>query len=575
MNNQTKVCQNCKQSFTIDAEDFDFYEKIKVPPPTWCPECRQKRRYAWRNERVLYRRNCDLCGKSAVTIYSPNKPFKVYCPPCWWSDKWTALDYGQEFDFSRPFFKQVKKLQLKVPRIALLTKNSVNSEYTNHSNNNKNCYWSISVFDSENILYGHNLWKKAKDCVDCAFITDGGELLYECIDTERSYGCQFGMLLRDCADCFYCYDCRGCSNCFLSANLRNKQYYFFNKQYSKEEYEKKIAEYNLGSFAVRERLYNEYLEMLQRNALHRYAVIEKSLNSTGNMIFNSKNVQHGFDGEGENLKYVTVFAGIKDSLDMYHCGFNCELIYETHALIHSYDVQFSHLSYDNSHIQYCDSCHNSQNLFGCVGTKQETYAIFNKRYSESEYKTLREKIVNQMRINGEYGEFFPPSLSPFGYNETTGITYMPITKDDAVKNGWKWEEELIGTYGKETIPRDKMPDNILEVGDILKEIFVCRVCKKNFNVVQPELEFYRREKIPLPRECPNCRHARRINLRLPRQLWERECRCAGESSEEGRLKNTGKHFHGTEHCPNKFETPYAPGREEIIYCEQCYNAEIA
>src|SRR3990167_7917455 len=76
---QNKTCQNCKSQFVIEPEDFDFYKKISVPPPTWCPECRQRHRYAWRNERVLYRRNCDLCGKSTVTIYSPNKPYKVYC----------------------------------------------------------------------------------------------------------------------------------------------------------------------------------------------------------------------------------------------------------------------------------------------------------------------------------------------------------------------------------------------------------------------------------------------------------------------------------------------------------------
>ncbi|MBI5220508.1 MAG: hypothetical protein HY978_01565 [Candidatus Liptonbacteria bacterium] len=37
---EAKICQNCKTDFTIDPEDFDFYRKIDVPPPTWCPECR-------------------------------------------------------------------------------------------------------------------------------------------------------------------------------------------------------------------------------------------------------------------------------------------------------------------------------------------------------------------------------------------------------------------------------------------------------------------------------------------------------------------------------------------------------
>lgn len=32
---ETKICQNCKKDFTIDPEDFKFYEKIKVPSPTF------------------------------------------------------------------------------------------------------------------------------------------------------------------------------------------------------------------------------------------------------------------------------------------------------------------------------------------------------------------------------------------------------------------------------------------------------------------------------------------------------------------------------------------------------------
>ena len=28
-------------------------------------------------------------------------------------------------------------------------------------------------------------------------------------------------------------------------------------------------------------------------------------------------------------------------------------------------------------------------------------------------------------------------------------------------------------------------------------------------------------------------------------------------------------------CKNEFETSYAPERPEIIYCESCYNSEVA
>ncbi|MFH0806738.1 MAG: hypothetical protein V1885_03385 [Candidatus Brennerbacteria bacterium] len=574
MNAETRNCANCKNSFTIEPDDFVFYERISVPPPTWCPGCRQQRRYSWRNERVLYRRNCDLCGKSTVTIYSPSKPYKVFCPPCWWSDKWDALEYGREFDFSRPFFEQFQEAQLQVPRIALLTKNSVNSEYTNHSGDNKNCYLSFSTFGGENIMYGTNVWAPSKDSMDLYLVrTEGGaERCYECIDSSKIYSLQFTKLVKDSNDCAYCFDCRGCSHCFLSSNLRNKQYYFENHPLSKEEYQKKMEAMNLGSRKIREKLYEKWLDLIKKRSLHKFAIVEKSTGVTGNMVFNSKNSAAIFDGDKtEDSKYSIICPDVKNSMDVYHVGFSCELNYEAHALVRVYDVFFSHLSYDNSHLQYCDSCHNSENLFGCVGLRSKKYCIFNKQYSEEEYKTLRAKIIEHMKKGGEYGEFFPPKLSPFGYNETQGIIYMPLTKEEAVKRGYKWEDVVTGTFNKETISQNEVPDDIKDVeNSILKEVLKCDECEKNYNIVEPELEFYRREGIPIPRFCPNCRYQKRLSLRPPRRLWHRQCMCDYRAWE-----NSVKHPHHTEgRCSNEFKTSYAPERPEVVYCEQCYNAEV-
>ncbi|MBI2623341.1 MAG: hypothetical protein HYW65_02085 [Candidatus Liptonbacteria bacterium] len=576
---ETRICKECAAQFPIEQDDIGFYEKFDVPAPVRCPECRQRRRYAWRNERVLYRRNCDLCKKSTVTIYSPNKPFKVYCPPCFWSDKWTGFDYGRDFDFSKPFFEQWQKLQLQVPRIALLTKNSVNSEYTNHSSNNRNCYLSFSTFDSENIMHSANVWKQSKDCMDCylASVEGGAELCYECVNSARIFNCQFGVLLKDCTDCFYSYDLRGCSNCVLCWNLRNKQYCILNEQYPKEEYARKVEELRFGSFGAREKLHARFREVLEKQALHKFAVIEKSVNVSGNSIFNSKNAHHIFDADkAEDTRYGIIAPDVKSTMDSYHYGFACELNYECHALIHAYDVKFTHLSYDNSHLEYCDSCHNSENLFGCVGIKQGKYAIFNKRYEESEYAALKNRIIAHMKETGEYGEFFPPQLSPFGYNETQGNIYMPLTKEEALTKGYKWEDLVPGTFGKETLKPENIPDNIKDIPDsIVKEALACVQCKRNYNIVQAELDFYRRSMIPVPRLCPECRYRRRLELRLPRKLWTRKCMCGGAASENGSWKNSVRHSHGNGHCEVFFETPYAPERKEVVYCEACYNAEIA
>lgn len=567
MQPETKNCKSCTKDFVIESEDFAYYEKIQVPLPTWCPDCRQQRRYAWRNERVLYRRPCDLCAKSTVTIYSPNKPFKVYCPPCWWGDGWSGLDYGRDFDFSRPFFEQWQELQLLAPRIALLSKNSINSDYTNHSNNNKNCYLSFATFDSENVLYSANVWVQSRDSLDLylASVEGGAELSYECLDSSRIYSCQYGMFLKDCTNCYYSYDLRGCSDCFLSYNLRNKQYCIRNEQYTKEEYLKKLAEFNLGSATARAELYKQWQTMMKDEAIHKFATIERSVTCSGNSIYNSKNSFHAFDADKlEDSKYAIIVPEVKDSMDVYHVGFRTELIYESDALIHDYNVKFSHLSYDDSALEYCDSCHNSAELFGCVGIKQGKYCILNKQYEPEQYHELVPKIRAQMIAKPYvdeqkraycYGEFFPPALSPFGYNETQGQIYMPLEKDEALRKGYRWEDLTPGTYGKETLSPEQIPDTIREVSDnILKEALRCTDCSRNYNIVAAELELYRRLEAPVARLCPECRYRKRIATRLPRKLWHRSCMKAG--------------------CKNEFETPYAPERNDKVFCEQCYQAEV-
>jgi len=36
-----------------------------------------------------------------------------------------------------------------------------------------------------------------------------------------------------------------------------------------------------------------------------------------------------------------------------------------------------------------------------------------------------------MISSGEWGEFFPIEMSPFGYNETIAQEYFPITQDES------------------------------------------------------------------------------------------------------------------------------------------------
>ena len=133
MNFETKTCQNCKQDFIIEPDDFSFYEKINVPPPTFCPECRLIRRLLFRNERTWYRRVCDATGKNILSMYDPKGVHKVYEQSYWKSDAWDPLEYGLEYDSNKTFFEQFRILFQAIPHPNLIQKNNS----PNNNNNNK------------------------------------------------------------------------------------------------------------------------------------------------------------------------------------------------------------------------------------------------------------------------------------------------------------------------------------------------------------------------------------------------------------------------------------------------------
>jgi hypothetical protein len=99
------------------------------------------------------------------------------------------------------------------------------------------------------------------------------------------------------------------------------------------------------------------------------------------------------------------------------------------------------------------------------------------------------------------------------------------------------------------IPADKLPDNIKDIpDDILNWAIECEITKKPFRIIKPELEFYRKHNLGVPKRHPDQRHLDRIKLRNPRKLFDRKCY----------------------KCEIDMKTTYSPEREEVVYCESCY-----
>ncbi len=575
---ETRNCQNCKKGFEITSDDFSYYQKIKVPPPTFCPECRFIRRIAWRNERVLHRRTCDLCTKNIVSIFRADAVFPVYCRDCWYSDKWDATTYGREYDFSKPFFQQLKELYSVVPHLALWQRNVVNSDYAHLIGECKNVYLSVSVvLGSENVFYSKGV-DKSSNIYDCYNVKES-DGCYEVTDGEKNYNVQHLMLSRNCINSSFLIDCVNCSNCILSSNLRNKEFYVRNKQYSKEEYFKILEELNLGSRKSRQKVLAEFYDLCWQS-IHRFATVIKSPDSTGNNIVNVKSGIQCFDFyNSENCKFGYRAFGLKDCMDTSY-AINSELLYEyTTGALNAYNVKFSYSAMDAiRNADYIDSCTSSTNLFGAMSVRSKENVILNKVYSKEAYAELREKIIkhmNEMPFIGsagivyKYGEFFPFDLSAFGYNESPAQDFAPVTREEALKRGYRWEEPEEKNFSI-TMQGEEIPDNIADVADpIMSEVIGCsharncnHQCQVAFKITPDELQYYKKNSIPLPDKCPNCRHYERFALVLPPKLWPRFCMC----TEAG-------HDHQGD-CQNTFETSYSPDRPEKVYCESCYQKSV-
>lgn len=547
-------CAQCQSPFEVSASDRQFYadlspvfngQKFLIPDPLLCPPCRQQRRIAFRNERHLYHRKSNLSGKQIVSMYAPDKSYKVYDQDEWWGDQWDAMAYGRDFDFSRTFTEQFRELNLAVPHISLYTREVENSYYTNFTLNLKNSYLVFGGALDENCLFAKFV-SRSKDVVD-ALSLFSCELCYEGIASQGCYRCQFFMNCRNCSDCLMVEDCQSCQNCMLCFGLRNKEYCFMNEFVGKEKYEQIQRELSPLTHAKIALLWQK-LDHLKVELPHMASHMYASENCTGDMIFNSKGCFNCFDiTECEDSRCL-YFA--PKSVRSFDCTFaapdGVHFCYNTCSTI-STRCMVTFLCWYDDRLFYSLNCASSQDCFGCVGLKNKRYCIFNRQYTQSEYEKLAARIVGHMQRTGEWGEYFKPELSHHGYNETIANEYFPLTREEALAQGWNWHEEDKAKAYKG--PTYSVPESIGGVtDDICQQILICETTGKPYKLIPQELKFYREQGLPVPRLCPDARHANRLKRKNPYQLWKRECA----------------------KCQKSVSSNYALNRPETVLCEACY-----
>lgn len=484
-------------------------------------------------------------------MYAQSAPFPVYCHDCFFGHRWDPLQFGRAYDTARPFLEQIQNLLREVPHLSIINKQTENSEYSNYSFANKNCYLTFGSHYEEDCLYGAYSTKN-KDCLDCLWLY-GSELLYECLFSKNCYRSVFLEHCEDSSECFFSRDLRGCNHCLFCANLHQKSYHIFNQPYSPEDYRRRLAQYQLAThdgMETAKRIFAE--EMIARFPVKALYQVQCE-NCNGNTQSNCKNLYRCFlCADSEDCAYAVHMDNTWSSMDMDYMGYDrSERCYQTIGCQGLFDCIACNACWHGSGLRYCQSCFSCSDCVGCSSLQQQSHCILNRQYDERAYRDLLVAIAKEMTVNGSWGQFFPPALSPFGYNETTAKDWFPLSENEAVRLGYGWNTTEDIVSAPKVIPALQLPQTIEEIpDDVLNWAIVCEATGKPFRIVKKELAFYRAMQLPLPHLHPEERHRRHVLRRHGRTLWSRQCA----------------------KCQKSIQTTYSPDRPEIVYCEECYLA---
>lgn len=552
MKSETKTCESCKKQFTIEPDDFALYEKIGIPAPNQCPRCRWQHLAAFWNFGRFRKTQSALSGKSIITTFPPSVRFPLYDHTEFVGDDWDPTSYGRAYDSKRSFFEQFAELQKEVPHPHQLGTKNVNCQWSDDVWSCKECYLCRSLFECEYVSYGYRIIH-CKNSIDLTYCFDT-ELSYDCLYCFKCYKVRHSYDARDCIESMFLFDCRNVSNCFMSWNLRNKQYHILNKPYTKEEYFKKLKEFDTQSWSGITKLKKEFQRILREEAVHRENQNVQVTNVYGNFLSECKNcVDTYFTEQSENARHVFRGFGQKETIDCAGAGF-AEKTALSCVGLHIYDCVGTLYSSNCRYSSYIDSCEECEYCFGCVGLRKKKYCVLNKEYSEEEYKKLVAKIKEDMQARGEWGNFFPRAMAYAGYNLSLGNILFPETKEKILAMGGRWDDLEVAEY--DAINGDTLPERIEDMKDeMTTKRIKCPKTQLSFNIAPQELAFYREHHIPPPRYHFDWRTEERFKP-LVLSMHPQRGTCT--------------------FCKREIEHFYSPelGYQKIA-CVECYQKEIA
>lgn len=547
-----KTCPITGQSFTVSPAEMDLRRKLGMEgEPELSPVARWQILGAFWQHWALHKRKCDKTGKPIVSVFSEDCPY-----PVWHKDEWIkhADPPSAEIDLAKPIFPQMWELFRRCPIPHNVGAGNENCEYTDDWWYSKNCYLCHSGLNDEDLRYCYRVFN-VKNSQFSVFSYDSER----CVDLINSHLCFrtiFALNAWQCTESAFLYDCRNCNHCMFCTNLRNKSYCFANQQLTKEEYEKRIVDWDLRSRSVYEHAKKEFRKMLKENAWHRAIFMDQCQEcSASNYIYSSKGCTNCFFvDELEDCMHVFRGFGGKDCLDTVCAAVGSELVYGSSLPQDKcYDIRFGYNVMQCKHMEYCAQCFQCKHCFGCCGLVGKEYHIFNRPYEPEDFERKKAEVIAAMKKTGEYGRFFPTHFAANPYEESLAGFVWEMTTAEKKKRGFRMIER---EEKREPDTRDasEVPDRSDQTDEAVTAApYWDSVAGRPFQILKEDIIFAQDLKVPLPYTY----YMRRLqeNFRLiPFDGTLREVTC------------------GT--CRKKTETSWPKEYDGRILCEECYLKEV-
>jgi len=551
-----RMCELTGEKWVMDEEEISWYKKFNVPPSKRSPLTRMRYLTSTFSSGQLWYNKHANTGKPVITYVHPATGIRVLPDEEWFGRDF--IDVALDYDSSRPLFDQLWGLRLKVPKgasgnyekcensISVFSYGDVNSYFVGACKS-KNSLCSIVALDTENSAEVYNSF--------------GVTNSYRVVRCDRVFNCRYIQESKDCVNVFFAFDCRNCENCFGATNQRNKSYIWFNEQLTKEVWEERFKNIDLGDRLAVEREMEQFGSLLDR-AIWPENFNDKCMDSIGEYLTDSTNNQYVYTSNGGARNNAWCIWAIGNSEQNFVCAdpADAQENYYTAGCANSFRCKYSYVTSRCQNCEYCLDIYDSENCFACIGLRHKQFCILNKQYSEEDYWKLVDEIKTKMLETGVYEDSLPAKFSGAYFPESGATTYYLAPRE--LGNQMEAHmfdpnsEDAIGEElmkARDVTPISEIPSRAEDVDQLEGKVFKDPTLNRRFGFIKPELDFYKHMHVAPPMEH-QIERVRRVIL----------------------MANSGVMEKGIcHHCSKEImfaKNAMYPTRK--IYCKDCYHEHL-